>query len=156
MTRMDSGEAFTVRALTARDLPSFNTVLPDWTPAQWEASFDASAHRWLALVQQVDGVEVPAGIAEYQQIVDEGHLLGIAIVPALRGRGLGMHLVQATLDTMRGSGCTRCLLEVRRSNAAAQTLYERAGFLLDGLRKDYYPPQDSMPREDALLYSRAL
>ncbi|MDY6983481.1 MAG: GNAT family N-acetyltransferase, partial [Pseudomonadota bacterium] len=104
----------------------------------------------------VDEIEVPAGIAEYQQIVDEGHLLGIAIVQALRGCGLGMRLLQATLDDMRANGCTRCLLEVRRSNAAAQTLYERAGFLFDGLRKDYYPPQDSMPREDALLYSRAL
>ena len=97
-----------------------------------------------------------AGIAEYQQIVDEGHLLGIAIVPAQRRGGLGMQLLLAVLDAMRTQGCLRCLLEVRRSNAAAQARYARAGFTRDGVRREYYPAPGSAQREDALLYSRML
>ncbi|MGV3593562.1 MAG: GNAT family N-acetyltransferase [Gammaproteobacteria bacterium] len=153
---MDEAGAFTVREPTARDLPLLKAVLSEWVPPEWQPGAGASAHRWLMLVQRGDGAEAPAGIAEYQQIVDEGHLLGIAIVPALRGRGLGMILLQAVLDEMRAAGCTRCLLEVRRSNVAAQALYGRARFTLDGIRKDYYPPQGPGQREDALLYSRVL
>ncbi|HEY0961783.1 MAG TPA: GNAT family N-acetyltransferase [Pseudomonadales bacterium] len=151
------GEAgtFSVRELKSRDLPLLRAALPDWTPAE-PPGVGLSTHRWLTLIQRIDGKEVPVGLAEYQQVVDEGHLLGIAIMPASRGRNLGSQLLQAVLDEMRGSGCTRCLLEVRRSNIAAQALYERAHFTLDGVRKDYYPPQDAGRQEDALLYSRAL
>jgi ribosomal-protein-alanine N-acetyltransferase len=153
---MELAGDFFVRELSARDFPRLKAILPEWLPAQWQAGAGASGHRWLALIQRVAGVDASAGLVEYQQIVDEGHLLGIAIVPTLRGHGLGMLLLQAALEEMRSGGCTRCLLEVRRSNRAAQVLYERANFTLDGVRKAYYPPQDSAQREDALLYSRVL
>lgn len=153
---MSQADPFTVRELDARDFLVLKTTLPEWLPAQWSAGSGSAGHRWLVLVQHVDGTDVPAGLVEYQQILDEGHLLGIAVVPSLRGQGLGMHLLQAALDEMRGKGCSRCLLEVRRSNRAAQALYERASFTLDGVRRDYYPPQESGEREDALLYSREL
>jgi ribosomal-protein-alanine N-acetyltransferase len=147
---------FSVRGLDTRDFPILRATLPEWLPEQWQAGVGASGHRWLALIQHLDGADLPAGFVEYQQIVDEGHLLGIAVVPALRGHGLGMRLLQAALDEMRGGGCTRALLEVRRSNRAAQALYERACFTLDGVRRNYYPPQDSEQHEDALLFSRVL
>lgn len=149
----DLSTTFTVRALQPRDVPLLQQLLSEWLPAEWESA-DAS-HRYRVLVQ-AQGDE-PAGFAEYQQILDEGHLLGIAIVPGMQRRGLGLHLLQAVLADMRNAGCTRCLLEVRRSNVAAQALYQRTGFMLDGLRKDYYPAQGGGgEREDALLYSLML
>ena len=42
------------------------------------------------------------------------------------------------------------VLEVRASNAPAQALYRRAGFVVDGRRPRYYPDG-----EDAVLMSRA-
>jgi ribosomal-protein-alanine N-acetyltransferase len=42
-------------------------------------------------------------------------------------------------------------LEVRESNSAARTLYEKAGFEATGLRKSYY----ANPVEDAVLYRRS-
>lgn len=144
---------FFVRALEAGDLPVLRASLPEWAPADAQDS----THQFRVLVQRVDGKERLAGIAEYQQILDEGHLLGIAVVPELQRCGLGMQLLQAVLAELHERGCRRCLLEVRRSNTAAQALYARAQFVLDGVRKDYYPPQDAGEmREDALLFSRPL
>ncbi len=103
---------------------------------------------------RVESKEELTGFAEYQKILDEGHLLGIAIAPALQRKGLGMLLLMEVLADLRAQGCQRCLLEVRRSNTAAQQLYLGVGFTLDGVRKNYYLPLEAgQPLEDALLYS---
>jgi ribosomal-protein-alanine N-acetyltransferase len=161
MDRKSASSQFTVRELEARDVPVLRTLLAEWVPAHWSSSGIenalVSSHQFRVLTFRAAGNEELAGIAEYQQIVDEGHLLGIAIVPTMQRRGLGMKLLLAVLEEMRGEGCKRCLLEVRRSNNAGQALYQRAQFRLDGTRKEYYPPLlPGQPREDALLYSRPL
>jgi ribosomal-protein-alanine N-acetyltransferase len=46
------------------------------------------------------------------------------------------------------------MLEVRESNVAARALYENNGFVIDGVRPQYYKMQQG--REDALLMSRRL
>jgi ribosomal-protein-alanine N-acetyltransferase len=47
-------------------------------------------------------------------------------------------------------GAKRATLEVRRSNEAAQKLYEKFGFTVAGVRRLYY----SSPAEDALVLWR--
>ena len=44
-------------------------------------------------------------------------------------------------------GAHRTTLEVRRSNVPAQRLYERLGFPVSAVRRNYY----SQPEEDALM-----
>lgn len=161
MDRKSVSTDFSVRELEARDVPVLRALLAEWVPAHWSSSGIenalVSAHQFRVLVFRNAGKEELAGMAEYQQIMDEGHLLGIAIVPSMQRRGLGMKLLQAVLAEMRTKGCQRCLLEVRRSNHAGQALYQRTQFTLDGTRKDYYPPlMPGQPREDALLFSRPI
>jgi ribosomal-protein-alanine N-acetyltransferase len=161
MDRTSSANTFSVRELEAHDVPVFRTLLAEWVPAHWSSSGIenalVSAHQFRVLTFRLAGKEELAGIAEYQQIVDEGHLLGIAIVPTMQRRGLGMKLLLAVLEEMRTEGCKRCLLEVRASNAGGRALYQRAQFVLDGTRRDYYPPLlPGQLREDALLFSRPL
>jgi ribosomal-protein-alanine N-acetyltransferase len=60
----------------------------------------------------------------------------------------------AALRQSRGEGATHCYLEVRASNGAARGLYEKLGFLVDGVRKNYYTTPAG--REDALLMSLPL
>jgi ribosomal-protein-alanine N-acetyltransferase len=47
-------------------------------------------------------------------------------------------------------GARRATLEVRRSNEAAQKLYEKFGFTVAGVRRQYY----TNPQEDALVLWR--
>ena len=93
-----------------------------------------------------------AGYAGYWLLEDEANLMNIAIAPAWQGRGLGEHLLLATLAEMHARGAAFCTLEVRVSNARAQGLYHKVGFTVTGRRKRYY--QDN--GEDALLMARTL
>jgi ribosomal protein S18 acetylase RimI-like enzyme len=61
--------------------------------------------------------------------------LGIGILPAQRGRGLGRALLRATLDASREAGIRRVELEVYGSNGPAIALYERHGFEHEGIKR---------------------
>lgn len=151
-----------LRALESRDTAALSAWLPDLLPGDWSTAgitkLLESGHQFKVLVLlDSDGKEQLAGFAECQRILDEGHLLGIAVKPPLQRKGLGRVLLAQVLADLRGHGCRLCLLEVRRSNAVAQGLYQRAGFTLDGVRNNYYPAQAAgQPLEDALLYSCSL
>jgi ribosomal-protein-alanine N-acetyltransferase len=57
------------------------------------------------------------------------------------------------MAVMHGHGAWECFLEVGESNAAAQALYARAGFLPVGRRKDYYETERG--RESAIVMRKA-
>ena len=79
-------------------------------------------------------------------VLDEGHILDVAVDPAFRGHGLGRLLVERVLADCRAGGASFVSLEVRPSNEAAIALYRVMGFTECGRRKRYY--QDG---EDAVL-----
>jgi len=71
-------------------------------------------------------------------MVDEAHIATIAAHPNWRGCGLGQWLMLALLDAAVGRGALIATLEVRVSNLAARTLYEKLGFEVTGHRPRYY------------------
>ena len=62
-------------------------------------------------------------------------VLGIALLPEARGRGLGAQLLQAAIDKSWSCGLTRIELAVRADNLNAKALYERLGFEHEGLAR---------------------
>jgi [ribosomal protein S18]-alanine N-acetyltransferase len=87
------------------------------------------------------------GFAVYRVIIDEAHLLNIAIKVADRGSGLGREILDHILEHCRNLGAEYLFLEVRPSNLAARRLYGRAGFYTLGVRRQYYTDN----QEDALI-----
>ena len=79
-------------------------------------------------------------------VVDEGHITNIAVRPDRRGMGYGEMVCRAMIQLAADSGMNWMTLEVRRSNAAAQALYHKLGFIDVGYRKRYYENS-----EDALI-----
>jgi len=61
--------------------------------------------------------------------------LGMGLLPHVRGRGLGKRLATATIDAARAEGIERIELEVFATNAPAIALYERLGFVREGVRR---------------------
>ncbi|GMQ91374.1 MAG: ribosomal protein S18-alanine N-acetyltransferase [Gammaproteobacteria bacterium] len=87
--------------------------------------------------------------------VGECHMLNICIHPDYQRQGFGNKLVCYLLDLAYWQKVRHAYLEVRQSNNGAIRLYERLGFEVIGVRKDYYPVGDNQ-REDALILSREL
>lgn len=105
------------------------------------------SERGCFLAAYVDGVF--AGYAGMTSVLDERDICNVATDPKFRGMGVGRALVKALIDDAVLTGASVVMLEVRKSNSAAIALYEKAGFVLVGQRKNFY----RMPREDALLYN---
>ena len=91
-----------------------------------------------------------AGYVGYRAVLEEMHIMIIAVAPAWRRRGIALHMLSQTMAQARQTGCVRAILEVRTSNLGAQQLYYRMGFAPVGVRPKYY----SRPNEDALILWR--
>ena len=87
------------------------------------------------------------GFAGIWLMVDEAHLVTIAVGPGQRGRGLGELLLISMLDLACILGARVMTLEVRVSNHVAQSLYRKYGFKNEGVRRRYYSDNG----EDALI-----
>lgn len=63
-------------------------------------------------------------------------VLGIGVLAEFRGRGIGTALIRETLEKARASGLTRIELSVRAGNAGVVGLYERFGFVHEGVQRN--------------------
>ena len=91
-----------------------------------------------------------AGFCAFWLVFDEVHINNIAMRPGFRAQGIGTALLRQVLAEGQQLGARRATLEVRASNAGARRLYERMGFYVAGVRRNYY----SDPVEDALILWR--
>ncbi|MBW8772795.1 MAG: ribosomal protein S18-alanine N-acetyltransferase [Gemmatimonadetes bacterium] len=105
---------------------------------------------WMFTQVAEDGAGTLVGYVFCREVAGESELLNLAVDPALRRGGVGSTLLAAALEWLTRRGARETFLEVRASNDAAITLYERAGFRAVGRRPDYY----QRPVEDAILYRR--
>ena len=78
------------------------------------------------------------GYAGMWKVFDEGHITNIAVHPKFRNRGIGRLLVNHLDEIAKNVGINKLTLEVRKSNLAARSLYDKAGFFACGERKGYY------------------
>ncbi len=138
---------FQIRSCRAEDLPAVLQIEQlcyqrPWTLALFQQELDNPvAH--LELLYAHDEL---AGYLSYWLIAGEMQILNVATAPAWRRQGGAARLVEHCLQQCRRQGLERAWLEVRKSNRAAISLYQRLGFVIVDKRKQYY--RDG---EDALL-----
>lgn len=87
--------------------------------------------------------------AVVRTVAGEGSIDNVCVDAPYRGHGIardlltvGMRLARERYDAISFT------LEARVSNEAARALYESLGFVMEGVRPDYY----EKPREDAAIY----
>jgi len=80
-------------------------------------------------------------------ILNENHILNLAVHPEFRRCGIATKLTKEVLKELKEKGCDFVYLEVRGSNLSAKKFYEKLGFVIVAIRKDYY----TLPREDAII-----
>ena len=89
------------------------------------------------------------GFAGFWTMADEAHIISLAVRKALYRCGRGELLLIATIDLATQLKTHIITLEVRASNSAAISLYQKYGFTQVGLRRGYYIDN----KEDAILMS---
>jgi ribosomal-protein-alanine N-acetyltransferase len=94
-------------------------------------------------------LDVIIGYSIVSMAVGEAHIMNICVDPAVHKQGVGAKLLENMIDRASKKAET-ILLEVRPSNEAAISLYNKRGFNEIGVRKDYYPAVDGV-REDAVM-----
>lgn len=80
-------------------------------------------------------------------VAGEWHINSLAVAPEWRRQGHARRLLAAIRDELIAEGVTAATLEVRQSNTPALRLYRGLGFVIEGMRRNYYDD----PREDALV-----
>ena len=92
------------------------------------------------------------GYVGSQTVIDETDMMNIAVHPDYRNRGVATELIMELTQQLKKRGSRGLMLEVRESNSAAISLYEKHGFLQVGCRRNYY----RNPRENALILRKEL
>ena len=86
-------------------------------------------------------------------VLDECEIARIAVKNEYRRQGIGQRLFDEMAEGCRNMRVTKILLDVRAGNVPAIGFYEKNGFSVDGIRRDYYGGEDP---EDAILMSRTV
>ncbi len=89
------------------------------------------------VAQREDSKEIVGYCGCYQSL-DEGNITNVAVIEAVRRQGIARGLLSSVIDEGQRRGICNFFLEVRVSNLAAITLYEKLGFRTAGIRKDFY------------------
>lgn len=129
-----------VRAMTTADVPAVIAIERaayghGWAPSTFERELTTNGMaRYLVLEREGELV----GFAGAWLMVDQAHVVTVAVLPDARRRGYGRLLLHELLALSQREGMTDATLEVRPSNAAARELYREYGFYEVGERKRYY------------------
>lgn len=78
------------------------------------------------------------GYAGLWLIIDEAHITNIAVHPDFRGQGVSKVLMDNILKICVELHIPSITLEVRENNSVARNLYNKYGFIEEGIRKNYY------------------
>ena len=88
------------------------------------------------------------GFVNLSTVLDEANINNVAVTEDFRRMGVAQKLLDEAFSALDEISFFH--LEVREGNFAAISLYEKNGFLKDGLRKNFY----KNPTENAILMTK--
>ncbi len=144
-----SKQRFLIRAFRPEDIVAASIILQEaeeaarWSVEMLGGTF--TSDRVSGFISETDGK--PTGFILGREVLDEGEILNLAVVPENRGKGEGTALAKELLNRFAARGIKATFLEVRESNAGAIAFYRMLGFRQVGRRERYYRE----PEEAALI-----
>lgn len=152
---MTQAEFGVLEPMQESDLPEVLTLEHRTYPYPWTEgilrdSLRAGYSCWV--VRDAGGALL--GYAFMSMAVGEAHILNLCVDRQYHRQGLGRRMLGHLKLVARAAGVQLMLLEVRKSNHAAISLYLRSGFQRLGQRKNYYPAASGS--EDAWLLGHEL
>lgn len=141
-------------ALAALDRATWSPLVsPGPVPPQDRPFFGALAPE-SALVAEEGGavagyivLEPPTPLASNAHVL---HVAGLAVDPEHQRRGIARTLLEAGIDRARERGARRVTLRVLAPNTGARALYERCGFVVEGVLRGEFR-RDGRDIDDVLM-----
>jgi len=128
------------------DIPNIMKMEKELFAASWEEEmFIEEIEKQYAYVLEIKNKII--GYICGWKLLDEFNITNIAVAPDFQRKGFGKVLVKFLMSKLLDEKCFKFFLEVRESNQAAKKLYDKLGFVVIGLRKNYY----HSPEEDAMV-----
>lgn len=134
-------------------------ALPGQHPTAWPGQLNLA--RWGILSAWADGERVGGAVVAWdtpgvdvlEGRADLAVLWDLRVLPARRGRGIGVALFRAAEVWARMRGARRLKVETQNVNVAACRFYARQGCTLGALHRFAYP---TLPDEAQLLWYKPL
>ena len=137
-----------IRKMTMDDLDTVVEIEKECFSVPW------SKQGFMDALQKTDAYYIVAvtddrvvGYCGAYGVCDEADINQVAVTGKYRRSGIGERMVRQLLDGLKERGYLYTTLEVRKSNTAAIALYEKLGFVSEGIRKNFY----EKPTEDAVI-----
>lgn len=134
--------------MKAEDVPEISRLEQEafsmpWSEEDFEGMIRSENARYY--VAEKDGV-ILGGCGLYI-VLEEGSITNVVIRREARNQGVGTELMRHMMEMCGRDGVKAFTLEVRVSNKAAIHMYEKVGFVSEGIRPGFY----EKPVEDAVI-----
>lgn len=97
------------------------------------------------LIAEQDGSVIAC--CGFWQSFEEADICNVAVEKSVRRQGIAQRMLLALMQAGKERGIKHFTLEVRSNNMPAIRLYEKLGFVTEGVRRGFY----ENPKEDALI-----
>ncbi len=150
---MTSNTLLTSRRMERTDLEEILEIEKVSFPAPWTRNMflEEMSNRSARLVVFTEEKRI-VGYMCFWEVLDEAHLMNIAVHPDRRGKGYGKYIMDRLQMLCLKDGLKRIILDVGRRNLPARRLYKKCGFSSIGFRKKYY----SSIGDDAIVMEKWL
>ncbi|MHA1939704.1 MAG: GNAT family N-acetyltransferase [Candidatus Thorarchaeota archaeon] len=147
---MAETETYVIREFMKEDIDDVMRINQTCLPENYPGSFFLGLHTHAPkafLVALLNGriigyimCRIERGISSFKRAfpVKKGHIVSVAVLHDYRHRRIGSDLINRGIDGMVSYGAVEFFLEVRKSNVAAVTMYDRLGFEVGRVLKGYY------------------
>ncbi|MBM3514683.1 MAG: ribosomal-protein-alanine N-acetyltransferase [Alphaproteobacteria bacterium] len=136
------------------DAAALATIHAAAFPSPWGESAFATLLSQAGVSAILASAPTLAGFVLTRAVIDEAEILTLAVLPAVRQRGIGHALMREALRRMGATHIGRCFLEVAADNVAALALYRQLGFETTATRTGYYQSRAGVP--DAIVMEKRL
>jgi ribosomal-protein-alanine N-acetyltransferase len=141
-----------IEEMTVQDMEQIMAIEKVSFPTPWSENMFrkelkvSMSRNFVARIKAERGKEL-IGYMNYWIYAGESHLNNIAVRRDYRRKGIASKLMTEMIRKSLKEGAALGTLEVRRTNGAAIRLYERYGYILKGVRPNYYDDT----KEDGLI-----
>ena len=137
-----------IRIATTSDIPAMKLVLKSldnpWNPAVLEDCFGRNYLQWV-----IEEDQAIIGFVTVHTSLENWEIMFIAVRPNYQKKNFASALLKYLINEAKLCKIKLLRLEVRKSNKAAISLYQKLNFKQVGIRNNYY--SDGKNKEDALL-----